>query len=191
MILKPIAKCILKLTGWTSTGQVPDLDKAIFIAAPHTTNWDAFWLIVYKVSMDVKLRFLAKHTLFWWPLGSLLSWFGAMPLDRGSASSTVQQMVDAFEKEDHLFLALAPEGTRKWKPYWKTGFYQISLAANVPIVFAYIDYSSKKMGIGPALIPGGDIDQDMAVIRKFYEPFVPRHPALRGPVEFPPDREQQ
>ena len=181
--------CILKLTGWTTTGKVPDLDKAIFIAAPHTSNWDAFWLIVFKVSMEVDLRFLAKHTLFWWPLGSLLRWFGAMPIDRSHTSSTVQQMVDAFEKEDRLILALAPEGTRKWKPFWKTGFYQISTAANVPIVLAYIDYSAKKMGIGPALLPGGDIDQDMSVIRKFYEPCVPRHLHLRSPVEFPPDRE--
>jgi 1-acyl-sn-glycerol-3-phosphate acyltransferase len=186
VILKPIAKLILKLTGWTTTGQLPDLDKAIYIAAPHTTNWDAFWLIVYKVSMDVKLRFLAKHTLFWWPLGSLLSWFGAMPLDRNHASSTVQQMVDRFEETDHLILALAPEGTRKWKPYWKTGFYQISAATNVPIVLAYIDYANKKVGIGPTLLPSGDVDQDMAVIRKFYEPFGPRHAALRSPVEFPP-----
>lgn len=190
MILRPLATLILKLTGWTAVGQVPDLDKAIYIAAPHTSNWDAFWLIVYKVKLNVKVRFLAKHTLFWWPLGPLLSGFGAIPLDRGHASSTVQQLTDRFAREKRLLLALAPEGTRKWKPYWKTGFYQIALAANVPIVFTYIDYSARKMGIGPALIPCGDMDQDMAVIRTFYEPFTARHPALRGPAEFPPDQER-
>ena len=175
------------MSGWTTTGEVPDLDKVVLIAAPHTSNWDGFWLIVFKIALDVRLRFLAKHTLFWWPLSSLLRWFGALPIDRSHAASTVKQMVNAFEEEDHLFLALAPEGTRKWKPYWKTGFYQIALAANVPIVLAYIDYPDKKMGIGPRLQPTGDIGNDLAVIRKFYAPFVPRHPKLRSPVEFPPD----
>ena len=187
MILQPIARCLLKMSGWTTTGEAPDLDKVVLIAAPHTSNWDGFWLIVFKIALDVRLRFLAKHTLFWWPLSSLLRWFGALPIDRSHAASTVKQMVNAFEEEDHLFLALAPEGTRKWKPYWKTGFYQIALAANVPIVLAYIDYPDKKMGIGPRLQPTGDIGNDLAVIRKFYAPFVPRHPKLRSPVEFPPD----
>ena len=187
MILQAIAKCILKLSGWTATGEVPDLEKAVFIAAPHTSNWDGFWLIVYKIGLDVRIRFLAKHTLFWWPLGPVLRWFGAMPLDRNHSASTVQQLIDAFEREEHLFLALAPEGTRKWQPYWKTGFYQIALAANVPVVFAYIDYPRRKMGIGPEMLPGGDIDKDLAFIRKFYEPFVARHPALQSPIAFPPE----
>jgi 1-acyl-sn-glycerol-3-phosphate acyltransferase len=187
VILQAIAKYILKLSGWTATGEVPDLEKAVFIAAPHTSNWDGFWLIIYKIALDLKIRFLAKHTLFWWPLGPLLRWFGAMPLDRSRSASTVQQLIDAFQREEHLFLALAPEGTRKWKPYWKTGFYQIALAANVPIVFAYIDYPRRKMGIGPELLPGGDIDRDLAFIRKFYEPFVARHPASQSPIAFPPE----
>lgn len=177
----------MQASGWTATGQVPELDKVVFIAAPHTSNWDGFWLIVYKIALNVDLRFLAKHTLFWWPLSSLLKWFGALPIDRSHATSTVQQMVDAFEKEEHLLLALAPEGTRKWKPYWKTGFYQIALAANVPIVCTYIDYANKKLGIGPHFFPTGDVDKDLATIREFYAPFAPRHAKLRSPVEFPPD----
>jgi len=174
------------MSGWTFTGELPDLEKVVFIAAPHTSNWDGFWLLVYKVALDVELRFLAKSTLFWWPLGSLLRWFGAMPIDRSQATSTVQQLIDIFEQEEHLFLALAPEGTRKLRPYWKTGFYQIALAANIPIILAYIDYPRKKMGIGPELIPCGDVDEDLAFIRDFYEPHAGRHPELQGPIEFPP-----
>jgi len=187
VILQPIAKCILKLCGWTTTGQVPDLDKVVFIAAPHTSNWDGFWLIVFKVALNLKLRLLAKHTLFWWPLGSVLRWFGAMPIDRAHTTSTVQQMVSAFEREEHLFLALAPEGTRKWLPHWRTGFYQIALAADVPIFLAYIDYPRKKMGIGPEFRPSGNIEHDLAILREFYAPFVGRHPKLQCPIEFPPD----
>ena len=186
MILQPIARLILKLCGWTTTGEVPDLDKVVFIAASHTSNWDGFWLIIFKVAMNVDLRFLAKHTLFWWPLSSLLRSFGAMPIDRSHTASTVQQLITVFNEEERMMLALAPEGTRKWKPYWKTGFYQIAKEAQVPIVLAYIDYPKRKMGIGITLHPSDDIEKDLAIIRDFYEPFVPRHPELRSPIEFPP-----
>ncbi len=181
----------MMVRGWTPTGVVPDLDKAVFVAAPHTSNWDGFWLIVYKIAMNVKIRFLAKQTLFWWPLGPLLRWFGAMPIDRNYASSTVQQLIDAFANERHLFLALAPEGTRKRLPYWKTGFYQIAKEARVPIVLAYIDYSEKKLGIGITLHVSGDVEKDLAVIRDFYEPCIPRHPRLMSPIAFPPAIERE
>jgi 1-acyl-sn-glycerol-3-phosphate acyltransferase len=187
VILQAIAKCILRLCGWTTTGQVPDLDKVVFIAAPHTSNWDGFWLIVFKVALNVRLQLLAKHTLFWWPLGAVLRRIGAIPIDRGHTTSTVQQLVSAFEKEEHLFLALAPEGTRTWKPYWKTGFYQIALAADVPVFLAYIDYPRKRMGIGPEFRPGGDIEHDLAILREFYAPYVARHPELQSPIDFPPE----
>ena len=191
MILQAIAKFILRISGWTATGDVPNLEKAIFIAAPHTSNWDGFWLLVCKVALDVELRFLAKPTLFWWPLGSLLRWFGAMPIDRSQATSTVQLMIDIFEQEEHLFLALAPEGTRKLQPYWKTGFYKIARAAKIPIILAYIDYPRKKMGIGPELRTSGDVDKDLAFIRDFYKPHAGRHPELQGPIEFPPIKNKQ
>lgn len=186
MILQATARSILKVCGWTTTGVVPELDKVVFIAAPHTSNWDGWWLIVFKLALNFKLRFLAKHTLFWWPLGPLLRWLGAIPVDRSRGDSTVQQLVAAFEQEPHFFLALAPEGTRRWKPYWKTGFYQIAKAAQVPIVMTYIDYPAKRMGIGITLHPSDNIDKDLSIIRDFYAPFIPRHPELKGPVAFPP-----
>ena len=184
MILQPIAKCIIRVCGWTTVGSVPDLDKIVFIAASHTSNWDGFWLIVYKIALNVKLRFLAKHTLFWWPLGSLLRWFGAMPIDRRRPGAVVRDMVEAFNREEKLILALAPEGTRKWRPHWKKGFYQIAMEANVPVVLAFIDYKRRQMGIGLTLILSGNAEQDLAAIREFYEPFEPRHPKLKSPIRF-------
>ena len=186
-MLQSLAKWILRTSGWTTVGEIPDLDKLVFVASPHTSNWDGVWLVIYKVALNVRVRFLAKHSLFWWPLGSILSSLGAMPIDRRQTASTVNQLIDAFEREEHLLLALAPEGTRKWKPYWKTGFYSIAVAANVPIVLAYIDYEKKEMGIGITIQPSGNANEDLAVIHDFYRSRVPRHPELRGPVVFPPD----
>jgi len=184
-MLRWLARCIFAISGWKTVGEVPDLRKAVFIAAPHTSNWDGFWLLVYKSALDVEVRFLAKHTLFWWPLGPLLRWFGALPIDRSDATLVVPQLVCAFAEQEHLFLALAPEGTRQWKPYWKTGFYRIARESGVPIVLAFIDYGKKQLGIGPTLPAGHSMEQDLATIREFYAPFKGRRPQLQGPIEFP------
>jgi len=183
-----LAKLLMWIGGWTPVGDIPPLKKAIIIAAPHTSNWDGFWLIIYRISFDIKLRIMAKHTLFWWPLSSILRALGAVPLDRSKPADTVQQLVDMFATEDHFFLALAPEGTRRWKPYWKTGFYQIAAAANVPIVLAYIDYKQRKMGIGIQLDTADGLDANLEKIREFYAPFRPCCPQRMGPIEFPPEQ---
>lgn len=186
-MLQGIAKFILKVCGWTPVGDFPDLDKAVFIAAPHTTNWDGIWLLVYKVAFDIDVHFLAKHTLFWWPLGTVLRALGAMPLDRGDSASIVSQVTEEFAKRDKFWFALSPEGTRKWQPHWKTGFYRIARAANVPIVLAFIDYPSKRMGIGITLPPPRNIERDLRSFREFYEPFQGRNPENKGAIEFPPN----
>jgi len=186
-MLSWIARTIFTITGWTMVGEIPNIRKAVFIAAPHTSNWDGLWLLIYKFAIKVEVRFLAKDTLFWWPLGPLLRSMGAMPIDRRNAAAIVPQLVAAFANEEHLFLALAPEGTRKRMPFWKTGFYRIAEAANVPIVLAFIDYNKRQMGIGPALPLGISMQQTLEELRKFYAPCVGRRPELQSTIEFPPD----
>ena len=186
-MLQKLAKIIMKIGGWTLVGEVPALKKAVFIAAPHTSNWDGFWLLVAKCGLNIDVRFLAKHTLFWWPLSAILGFFGAIPIDRSASSSTVDELVQLFAEEDQLFLALAPEGTRRWRPYWKTGFYQIAKAAKVPIILAFIDYREKRLGLGITLPEDQSSAADLEVLRNFYAPFVGRNPQNHGPIEFPPE----
>lgn len=185
-----IARLILRLGGWTLVGELPTYKKMVAIAAPHTSNWDGFWLLVYKIALSIDLHFLAKHTLFWWPLGPVLRSMGAIPIDRATSASTVQQVVKVFAERDRFWFALAPEGTRKWQPHWKTGFYRIAKAANVPIVLAFIDYRKKRMGIGITLPENRSLDEDLQTIREFYAPFSGRVPERQGPIEFPPASNQ-
>jgi len=70
-----------------------------------------------------------------------------------------------------LQLIVPPEGTRSKTRYWKTGFYYIAQTAQVPIVMAYMDYATKRSGLGPLFQPTGDIAADMAAIKAFYAPF--------------------
>ncbi len=186
MILNKIAKLIVGISGWDIVGEVPSLDKAVYIAAPHTSNWDGFWLIVGKTALNLDASFLVKQTLFWWPLGPILSGLGAIPIDRSRGAGIVEQLIEMFTDNDRLNLALAPEGTRQWTPYWKTGFYRIAVEAGVPIVLGFIDYGSKKMGIGGTFVPSGDQEKDLLFLQNFYAPYAPCHPEKMGPIAFPP-----
>ena len=49
-MLKLIAKGILRIGGWTTVGEIPKFDKAIFVVAPHTSNWDGIWALAFVVS---------------------------------------------------------------------------------------------------------------------------------------------
>jgi hypothetical protein len=73
-----------------------------------------------------------------------------------------------------------PEGTRKKVHYWKTGFYYIAQGANVPIVLSYLDYKRKTGGIGPIIMPTGDIEADMEIIRTFYASVTGKHANAAG-----------
>jgi 1-acyl-sn-glycerol-3-phosphate acyltransferase len=183
-MMQRLAHAILRITGWTLAGEIPDVRKAVIIAAPHTSNWDGFWLIVCKVALGIKLRFFAKHTLFWWPLGTLLTRLGAIPVERNKQGANVDKLVALFEESDQLFLALAPEGTRRWRPHWRTGFLRIARAADVPIIMAFVDYKNKRAGIGPQVKATGSTAEIMAEIRAFYSGCGPAKPANMGPVIF-------
>ncbi len=186
MIAKKLARGMLKITGWEMVGEAPTVDKAVLIVAPHTSNWDGLWVLAYKVGMGIDARFFAKHTLFWWPLGSVLRHMGAIPVNRDKSGDLVQFAIESFNNHDRFLLGLAPEGTRKWMPYWRTGFYNIAIEVGVPLVLAFIDYRQKRMGIGKTIIPSGILEQDLKLIREFYAPFTPRHPENMAPIKFPP-----
>ena len=185
-MLKLVARWFLKLTGWEPEGSKPLGHRFVLIAAPHTSNWDGFWVLAYKVAMGIDARFFGKHTLFWWPLGSILRQMGAIPVNRDESRDLVRNAIEMFNTHDRFLLGLAPEGTRKWMPYWRTGFYHIAIEVGVPIVLGFIDYRKKRVGIEKIFIPSGILEQDLALIREFYAPFIPRHPKNMGPIEFPP-----
>jgi len=181
-MLKVLAHLILKLGGWKTVGEVPDAPKAIVIAAPHTSNWDGFWALTYKVAVGLDVRFFAKQSLFWFPLGALLRGMGGVPLNRNKATSAVDQAVAMFEAEDNFVFGLAPEGTRALRNTWKSGFYRIAKAANVPVFLGVIDYGNKRIGIVDRLDLSDDMEADLEKCAKFYEGIEGRWPKKMTPV---------
>lgn len=183
-MLRGIARLILRLGGWTAVGEVPDVPKAVMIAAPHTSNWDGLWALTYKVAMDIEVHFFAKEALFWFPLGNLLRGLGGIPLDRARATKAVQHAVEMFDANETFYFGLAPEGTRSKRDSWKSGFYRIATGAGVPIFLCVLDYGNKRVGIGKRLDPSGDIHADAAIMAEFYKNIRGRWPDKETPLRF-------
>jgi 1-acyl-sn-glycerol-3-phosphate acyltransferase len=176
------AQLYLRIVGWQLAGIVPDIPKFVLIAAPHTSSWDVPVMLMVRLALGVRLSWMGKAELFRFPFGGFFRMLGGIPVYRSERNNMVQQMVDHFNNNEHLYLAVAPEGSRGYRDHWKSGFYHIARGANVPIVFGFIDYKRKTSGVGPMLLPTGDINADMAVIREFYEPLGALNPEMKGPI---------
>jgi len=184
-MLARLARLLLRLGGWTTVGGVMDEPKAIVIAAPHTSNWDGFWALTYKIAVGLEIHFFAKNSLFWFPLGNILRALGGIELDRKRAGSAVNQAIAMFRERDSFYFGLAPEGTRKKMPGWKTGFYRIAQGAGVPVYLGLLDFANKRVGIDRRVDLTGDLDTDLATIREFYDGVQGRWPEKASPIMFP------
>lgn len=157
------------IAGWRIEQGVPDLDKYIVLAVPHTSSWDFVFMLAAPLMKGRIPCITMKRELFWWPLSWFLHLMNAVPIDRTQSSNMVQELSAKIASANSIIIAFAPEGTRKKTDHWKTGFYYSALAAKVPIVCGYVDYKRKRVGTGLILHPSGDIAADFAQIRTFYE----------------------
>lgn len=169
-IAPKLAKAFMKASGWKVVGEIPNVKKCVMLAVPHTTNVDGLWAIATILALNVDIKIMGKKELFQVPvLAQFLRWGGIIAIDREKKGSTLQASIDRFNKEDQLFLGLAPEGTRKYTENWKTGFYYLAVGAGVPILPIAIDYPSKQVRFLPLFYPTGDINADLPKIYDYYE----------------------
>ena len=177
-----LARAFLKMTGWKPDGVRPDVNKYVLIAAPHTSNWDFPYLLAFAEYFDVRISWMGKHTFFRWPMGIGARALGGIPVRRHKREDLVTAMARGFDDHEELGLVVPAEGTRSYVEYWKSGFYHIARAAEVPIVMSYLDYTTKTGGFGPAFHPSGDVRKDMDAIRSFYSGRQGKFPALFGEI---------
>ncbi len=166
----------LKAFGWKVEGGVPDVRKAVVIAAPHTSNWDLPFTLAVTWKLGFPMSWLGKHTLFTGAKGKFFRAVGGIPVNRGRRSDAVANAVDVIDDHEDLFLIVAPEGTRSKSVRWKTGFYHMAVGAKVPIVLGFLDYKKRRGGLGTLFWPTGDMEADMKQIRAFYANIEGKHP---------------
>jgi len=111
----PFLKGLLKRRGWEYRDPFPaHLNQYVLIAGPHTSWRDFFLALCIREDLGLHdLKILAKHSLFWWPLGGVLRGMGCIPVDRTSTHGLVDQMAKHFNQDASFKLGLAPEGTRR------------------------------------------------------------------------------
>jgi 1-acyl-sn-glycerol-3-phosphate acyltransferase len=172
----------LKMNGWTCSPKMPGVNKAVLVAAPHTSNWDLPYSLALSAVLDIKVSWVGKHTLFRPPFGTFMRAIGGVPVDRRVRSDAVKNIAALFKDREHLMLMVPPEGTRGKAKRWKTGFYYIAVEAKVPIVLGYVDFGNKTGGLGEVFWPTGDITKDFEHLRKFYGGMKGKHPEKQGEI---------
>ncbi len=178
-----LARLFLRMLGFKVQIEIPDLAKLVLVGAPHTSNWDGVVAIPAIMEMGIRINWFAKDSLFKFPFKKILLALGGVPIRRDKARGVVEQTTDIFAAREQMYVVLAPEGTRKATPIWKSGFYQIAAAANVPILLTYVDYKRKVVGSGPLMHPSGDYAADLKIIQDFYRTIpgkVPENFAAEG-----------
>ena len=151
-------------------------DKCVIVGAPHTSNWDFIYGKLFYGLTGKKVNFLMKKEWFFFPLGLLFKAMGGIPVDRGRNTSLPDQLAERFRRSGQLNLAITPEATRKANPDWKKGFYYIALKAKVPILLIGIDYPTKTIACTRSIVPTGDYEHDIRIIKQHFTQFRGKKP---------------
>jgi 1-acyl-sn-glycerol-3-phosphate acyltransferase len=163
------ARLILQLLGWRLLDPAQRPAKAVVIGYPHTSNWDFPLGLLAMAALSLDARWVGKDTLFRHGCGPVMRALGGIPVNRRARTGFVERMAEEFGRQPALHLVMAPEGTRRRTGGWKSGFYRIALAAQVPVVVATIDWSRREVGLLSSITLSGDEAADMARIAAAYD----------------------
>ena len=182
-----LARVVLRLAGWRLLFNGLPARQGVLIVYPHTSNWDFPVAMLAKWAVGLQVTFWGKDTLFKLPLfGRWLRWLGGVPVDRQSANGIVGQMASALtaarENGGFMWLALSPEGTRKYSAAWRSGFYHVAQQAGVPLALVYLDYREREIGVQNFLRLTGDVRADMAAIASVLSGRSGRNPVQAAPI---------
>ena len=178
------ALALLRLCGWRSVLVWPAEPRGVIIVYPHTSNWDFIIGMLFRIGHGLPANWIGKAEMFPQPFAGLLKRLGGIPVDRRRATGFLDALLEEFRRRDWIWVAIAPEGTRSRADHLKSGFYQLAVAAGVPVALGYIDYGSRTVGIDTYLRMSGDRDADLARIRDFYADKRGRRPELAGQLRF-------
>lgn len=183
-VKRRVAQLFLKLTRFSRVGEPPTVAKYVLLSGPHTTNWDLLSLLMASWSTGSNLNWLGKHQLFRGPMNRVMRALGGVPVRRDERRGMVESLTDEFAVADHMALAIPAAGTRSYTDHWKSGFYRIALAADVPIGMAFVDYSTRTVGFGPTMTPTDNVEADLDVFRAFYADKRGKFPDQESDIRF-------
>jgi 1-acyl-sn-glycerol-3-phosphate acyltransferase len=167
-VKRGMARAGLAVTGWRIDGQPPGREEVrIFVGAPHTSAWDTLLMLSVSWACDLQPRYLIKQEAFHTPLRWLWQLTGGIPVDRQNPGPLVADLAERSRRGAGFQLVLTPEGTRAPVPFWKSGFYRLAEASEIPLTLVSPDGPSRTVTFGPTFRVSGDVGADMARIREF------------------------
>lgn len=173
-IVRRFIMLLYRWKGWKIDGGLPKgLQKYVIAGAPHSSNWDFVFFTGATAVEGIAPNFMGKHTLFQGIMKNFMYDMGGIPVDRSQRANVTQQVAEEYARRDHLALVIAAEGTRKSNGEWKSGFYNIARAANVPIVAAWVDNETNTLGFSDPIWPTQSYAETLAGIAAFMRSKLP------------------
>lgn len=155
-----VGRTALSVLGWQMSGEPPAIPKTVIIAAPHTSNWDLILALCGMMAIGMPIHFMMKREAFFWPLGSFWKYMGGIPVDRKSKNDLTTQIADWVKREEVIWIAITPEGTRSKVPGYRKGYLRIAEKAGVPVYLFGVDTPHKQVILHGILPTTGDMDAD-------------------------------
>lgn len=172
------SKLVFWIIGWKICGVMPGgpVKKSVFIAIPHTSNWDFPIGLMARSLIKTRVTYIMKSTMFKPPFGWIFRAMDGIPVDRSKSNNFVDAVIQLYNEHESLHTIISPEGTRRKVDKLKTGFYYIALGAKVPIVMVRFDYKRKEVKFSPPFYPTGDKEKDFIEIKAYFKDAVGKIP---------------
>jgi 1-acyl-sn-glycerol-3-phosphate acyltransferase len=180
---------LLHLFGWRVRFKPLPGPHGVAVVYPHTSNWDFIVGVFAKWAIGLQFRWIGKDTLFKGLHGIAMRHWGGMPVERRFSTGATQRLADTMNAADWCWIAITPEGTRSYRPHWKSGFYHLAITAKVPLLIVYMDFPNKVVSVVDTIDLTGDPQRDMAAIAEAYKGHHGKHPELEAPIVLAPPRE--
>jgi len=165
VITRTLGRLGMRLMGWRLEGEWPNEPKLIVALAPHSSNMDFILSVAVFWGLNLRTSYLAKKSLFRFPLGIVMRALGGIPVDRSSPEGLVDDLAERYRSSRQLVIGITPEGTRGGVSTWKSGFARIAARARVPVLPAIVNYEEKRVYLQPVVRGDGTPDEILAATR--------------------------
>ena len=173
-----LGKFLMKISGWKTTGNLPEDQRVVLVAGPHTSNWDFVLAMSLILSLDIRIHWVGKHSIFKKGFRRLLKKMGGIPVNRINPEALKGEIYNITKKYKGFAIAISPEGTRKKVERLKSGFLRIANETNSKIMMVGVDFSNKTVVFGDLFSPSGDKDKDLRFIKDYFDNFTGKRPEL-------------
>lgn len=181
-LLSNIVFKLVTKAGWKFQEPHPKM-SCVYIAYPHTSNWDTILGLCASVIWDNNIFTLVKEDYDKPILRDIMKSFKMLPIKRSySGAESVQ---DYYNKIGGS-IVIAVEGTREKAQGWKKGFHWFAKNNNLPIIIGYFNYKEKTFGWDAILTAGDTPEETLQKCKDILDKSNPvgKYPNKASPIKF-------